>query len=143
MADEDLVVMQPDPLGAIAVLGTASDLLESARGGFARGDYEAAFTDARDSMRISSSAILIRDGYVATTLDATVSYLEERYAGTLPLDSWEQMETAFPAETMGVMGRLIGSLGKNKKPDKENTEHALAVAGAFLSSARAIVEASK
>jgi len=139
MDGEDLVAGMPDPAGATAALATASDLLESARDCYARGDYATAFTDARDCMRMASSAILMRDGYVATTLEASVAYLESRYAGKVPVDSWERMETAFPGETIGVMNALMSALGKSRKPDRENTGEALGAAERFLASARTII----
>lgn len=138
MDDEDLVVSRPDPQGAMVALATAAGLLESAQSGFARRDYDSSFTDARDSIRLASSAILMRDGYVATSLDATTYYLDGRYAGMLPLDSWTEMETSFSGEA-GMTSLLLRALGKNKKPDKENTEQALAVAGSFLTSVKSIL----
>jgi uncharacterized protein (UPF0332 family) len=139
MDGEDLVVSRPNPVGAVMALDAAADLLASAADKLAMGDYEGAFSDARNSMRLASSALLLRDGYVAVTLEATVSYLEERYTGMVPMESWMEMETAFPGETAGIMGRLLGALGKNKRIDRESTEQALAAARSFLRSARAIL----
>lgn len=139
MSGEGLVASQPDSVGAMLALLAASDMLESAGLRLGNGDYEAALIDARDSMRLASSAVLLQDGYVATTLEATVSYLEWRYAGLLPLGPWLQMETAFPGRSAGLMSRLASLLGKNKKPDKDNTGQVLATAGSFISSVRAIL----
>jgi uncharacterized protein (UPF0332 family) len=139
MNGEDLVVIRPNPVGAVMALDAAADLLASASDKLAREDYEGAFSDARNSMRLVSSALLLRDGYVAVTLEATTSYLEERYTGLVPVEPWREMETAFPGETAGIMGRLLSTLGKNKRIDLESTEQALATARSFLRSARTIL----
>ncbi len=139
MDGEDLVVSRPAPVAAVMALNTAAELLESAAEEFAREDYPSSFMDARNSMRLASSALLLRDGYVGVTLEATTSYLEARYAGMVPVETWKELETAFPGETAGIMSRFLGTLGRNKKIDRESTEQALAAANDFLRSVRAIL----
>lgn len=135
---DDLVAGAPDPLTAMLAMQTASDLLTSASQRFAGGDYAAAFADARDAMRMASSAVLLRDGYIASTLEASLAYLESRYSGMLPLEAWKDAESALVQESTAT-GRLAALLGRNKRTDRESTKNALAAAGSFLSSARDII----
>ncbi len=134
---EDLVVVSPDPLAAMLAMQAASDVLSSASERFGQGDYEDAFAGARDSMRLVSSALLLRDGYVAATLDATLSYLQFRYEGMLPLEAWAEAERTLPAGPLA--GALAALLGRNKRIGREGTERALAAAESFFASARSLL----
>lgn len=135
---EDLVVVSPDPLAAMLAMQAASDVLSSASERFGQGDYEDAFAGARDSMRLVSSALLLRDGYVAATLDATLSYLQFRYEGMLPLEAWAEAERTLPAGPT-LAGALAALLGRNKRIGREGTERALAAAESFFASARSLL----
>jgi hypothetical protein len=138
MDGEDLAAGPANPLAAMLAMQTASDLLSSASQRLAAGDCAGAFTEARDAMRMVSSALLLRDGYMAGTLEASLSYLESRYSGLLPLEAWREAELTV-AQGSTVTGRFAALLGRNKRIDRKSTEGALAAALSFLSSARALL----
>jgi len=138
-ANQEIVKADPDPARAFFAVSLAADTLQSARTRLLRNDYVGALDEAKNSMRLTSSALLFRDGYVATTFDSAASYLLSHYPGAVPVEEWRYFETAFPGPSVGLMSQLIRVLGKEKKLDETEAGKAISTAEAFLRSAKSIL----
>lgn len=126
----------PDSARAILAVRLASDVLDAARQRYELKDFEGALESSRDSVRLSSSALLFRDGYISDTLDGTLDYLSHRYPGVFPLEGWRRMESAIVGGGRGLYAILMEAFGKAKKAGEEDARDAIAVASAFLKSAQ-------
>lgn len=130
-----LVPKHPDYGSAIVAISAASDLLALAREKLAREDAEGAMEGSRDAIRLASSAILFRDGYVSGSLEDTADYIAKKYPGLFPIEGWERIEIASsPRVTLYKM--FLSAMGKIKKPGRESAEEAIITAETFIESAR-------
>ncbi|MFH0737643.1 MAG: hypothetical protein V1827_03750 [Candidatus Micrarchaeota archaeon] len=127
----------PDPAGAIFALKIAAEHLSSASASFSSKEFHIAFESSKNAIRLASSAVMARDGYISGTLDGTIGYLLQRYPGAFPLERWEHVESLRIDSGSGLYVMLMGSLGKLKKAGEQDAKEALAIASAFLETARA------
>jgi uncharacterized protein (UPF0332 family) len=132
----EIVRITPDSGSAIFALGLASEAIERARERFFRGDYRRSLEESRNAMRLASSALLFRDGYVSDSLEATIYYMLQHYPGSFPLDSWVSIERIPTGETPGLYYMVLGALGRLKKAGEEEAKIGIAAAEMFLESAR-------
>jgi len=129
----------PDLVSAYVAMDVAAEMLNSAIEKYHNKTYEEAFIDSRNSVRVAASAILLKDGCIASTFDSTIRYLEPRYSNILPLDSWSDLE-AIQAEGDGIIYFLLKVIGKIKKPNRQQAKKAIITAEQFLNSVRMMVE---
>jgi hypothetical protein len=134
-----LVPKKPDYASALIALNAASDLLESARERMGHEDPQGALENSRDAIRLASSAILFRDGYVAGSLEDTANYISKRYPGVFPLSDWDVIEVAASGH-VSLYKLLLLAMGKIKKNDKDDASKAITTAEAFIASARSELE---
>jgi hypothetical protein len=132
-----IVRAEPDRASAAFALATASELLVLANERLGRGDFRGSFEESRNAIRMASSAILFRDGYIADSLDSTLIYLLKHYPGILPLDDWQRLEQMPAYDSPGLYNMLLAAMGKLKKTGEQEAKEAVMVAGAFIESARA------
>ncbi len=135
-APGEAATVSPDRIGAVSSLQLASDLLLSAKERFERKDFEGAFEDSRNSVRASSAAIMLQDGYVSDSLDATIAFLSRRYPGVFPVEDWLRLESAPVENGPGLYNMLLSAMGSFKKTREQEAKSAIMVAGSFISSAR-------
>lgn len=133
-----LVKTQPDPYKAIYAIQTAAEMLKNADDAAAGNDLDSAYEYALNAMRLSSSALLFLDGYVAQTLGAATRYMRERYK-QVPTDEWRIAEERDPRRR-GVLEGLLEAVGMRKRDDKIDTMKTIAVAKVFVASALALIE---
>ncbi|MBU0532749.1 HEPN domain-containing protein [Candidatus Micrarchaeota archaeon] len=119
--------------GAILATTLASDILNSARENFKQKIYDTAFEESKNSIRAAASALLIADGYIASTFESTYDYLLERYPD-LPLSNWEMIENW---NTRGLFYMLLKSMGIIKT--KQQAKEAITTAEEFLASVGSII----
>jgi len=127
----------PDPAGAMFALKMASEHLSSASILFSKKEFHGAFESSRNAIRLASSAVMVRDGYISGTLEGTVGYLLQRYPGAFPVERWEHVESVRIDAGNGIYSMILGSLGKLKKAGEQDASEALAIASSFLETARA------
>jgi hypothetical protein len=118
--------------GAMALAG---DLLSAAKERYSSGDLQSALEGSRDAIRVASSAILFRDGYITDDFDKTVRYLSRRYDGLFPLRDWERVEMTYLGEG-GVYNMLLRMMGMRRRSDSEMVRAALDVAERFIETTR-------
>ena len=130
-----LVPKHPDYASAMVALTAASDLLALARDKLAHDDIEGAIESSRDAIRLASSAILYRDGYVSGSLEDTEDYISKKYPGVFPVGDWDRIEiTASPRVTLYKM--VLSAMGKIRPPDRSVAEEAVVIADTFIRTAR-------
>lgn len=129
----------PDMASAIYAVSIAADMLESAKERFSEGDLQGALENSRDAIRIASSAVLFRDGYITDDFDKTVRYLSRRYDSIFPLREWERVEMTYLGEG-GLYNIILKAVGKQRKSDEEKVHDAVAVAERFIETARRELE---
>ena len=132
--------IEPVPLGkdlasAVLALDLASSLLDIARERFLRGDYHGSLEQSRDAIRVASSAMLFKDGYISASFESTLNYFLKNYPGAFPLDEWRGLETAYTQ--YGLFSMIMKALRKEKKAGEDEASAAIAAASAFINSARA------
>lgn len=132
-----IIRAEPDRASAAFALAAASELLTLARVRLGRKDFSGSFEESRNAIRMASSAILFRDGYVADSFDSTLLYLLKHYPGMLPLDDWQRLEQIPAYDTPGLYNMLLSAMGKLKKTGEQEAKQAVVVAEAFIASARA------
>jgi|GEM_PF-1401064 len=143
----DIVRRKPDSENAYFALTVAADLLGSAQSKMGLKDYAGSLVDSKNCIRMSASALLYKDGYVAGTFESTLFYLEKNYAGMFPLEDWKIIENMTPEEKGGLFEAISKALGIKKKQganfgtEKENAETAARVAEKFVLTVRYIFEA--
>jgi hypothetical protein len=113
----------------------AAEMLEIARERFSEGDLQAALDGSRDCIRLASSAILFRDGYVTDDFGKTVQYLSRRYDSIFPLREWERVEMTYLGSG-GMYKMILKMMGKTIRSDQELVDEALTVAQRFVETAR-------
>jgi len=129
----------PDLASAYVAMDVATEMLNSAIDKYHHKTYGEAFIESRNSVRIAASALLLKDGFIASTFDATIRYLEPRYSNVLPLDSWSEIES-IKAEGEGIIYLFLKLIGKIKKPNRQQAKKAIITAEQFLNSLRMMVE---
>ena len=132
-----LVKQEPDPARALFALKMASETLMAANELYSRKEYAGAFVNSRDAIRLVSSALMFRDGYISDTFDGAIAHMLERYPGLFPVAEWQQIES-FPLESApGLLNLILRLLGRLKKPGEQEANQALKAASSFVESARA------
>ena len=131
---------QPDTVGAMLAIDAAIGILVSAKERLAHDDFEEAFLEAKHAMRMASSALLIRDGYLAASLDATVIYLSDKYPGMVPVGEWHEIENRVTGEGPGLLNLVVRLMGKTRKVDEADARSAVMLAGRFIASVNRILE---
>jgi hypothetical protein len=139
-ATSEITRKNPDTTGARFAANAALDILAMARERLNNRDYQGAFRESKDAIRMASSALLLRDGYVASTFEATIRYIEERHSGQLPIEEWQYLENMLTGEGPGLLNLIVRFAGKNKKTGKQEASQAMAIAERFVASVMAIIE---
>ncbi len=129
----------PDPASASHAAYLAESVLELAKEAFASGDYHLALAHTKDAIRLASSAVLIRDGYITDDFDKTVVYLSKRYGPAFPIRGWEKVEMTYLGGG-GLYNAILRAMGKPVRSDRELVGEAIAVAETFITTARMEVE---
>lgn len=128
-----MVKKTPDRLSAIHAVSVASNLVREARENYRRGDFMEAISTSKNAMRIASSAVLFRDGYISSTFEDTVLYLSRKYPGRFPLEKWKETESP------SIAGRFKSIIGGRKLLEKEAGE-AVETADKFVNQARVFLD---
>jgi len=139
-ATSEIIRKNPDTTGARFAANAALDLLAMARERLDNRDYVEAFRGSKDAIRMASSALLLNDGYVASTFEATLRCIEERHSGQLPIDEWQYLENMLTGEGPGLLNLIVRLAGKNMKTGKHEASQAIAIAERFVASVMAIIE---
>ena len=125
-----------EPERAVYALSVAVEMLQSAEENATKSSFEDSLMQSRDSMRIASSAILFRDGFIAPDLESSCSYLKKKYGDALPLDEWKEVERI--ARTT-LLDRITGFLGIGKGRVESNAKKALDSAFRFINASNALI----
>ncbi len=136
----EIMRKEPNTMGATFAIGAALDMLNSARERFEHREYKQSFAESKDAIRMAASALLLRDGYVASTMEATVNYLSEKYPDKLPVEEWQDMENFLTGNGHGLLNLLLKLLGKQRETSEEEARAVLAIAEKFLLAIGRIVE---
>jgi len=136
----ELARKQPDTVGAMLAIDAASGILASAKERLAHDDFEEAFLEAKHAMRMASSALLIKDGFLATSLDATVHYISDKYPDMVPVEQWREMESRITGEGPGLLNLVIRLSGKTRKAGEADARSAVLLAGRFIACVNRIME---
>ena len=135
----ELARKEPDRTRAVFAINAASHILDVARERFYCRDYRGAFQESKNAIRMASSALLFRDGYIASTLDATLMHMEENYLNQLPIEEWQSLESMITGVGPGLLNLIIRLTGKDKKTGRAEAGMALMVAERFLASTDALM----
>jgi uncharacterized protein (UPF0332 family) len=135
----DFTQIPPDLAGAAMAAELALEILESARGKLDTESYEDAYDGSRDSIRTAASALLMKDGYVASTFEATHSYISKHYPGRIHLGPWESMEKNSWGGNKGILYQLLKIIGIIKKTDEQQAKQAITAAEEFLATVNNII----
>lgn len=137
--NSEFVQVLPDLAGAILATHIASEMLVSAREKYGSRTYEDSVSDSRDAIRIAASAVLLKDGYVASTFEATYDYLLRHYKDRLSLTPWHSMEKSSWGDGHGIIYRILKVIGIIREVDKKQAKEAIATAEKFLHSVSQMV----
>jgi uncharacterized protein (UPF0332 family) len=132
--EEGLQRVEADAERAVYALSVAMELIRSAEDEASRSQYRDSVDSARNSMRMAASALLFRDGYVATDLETSCSYLRRHYADIVPVDDWVAVEAMAHPKPFEQLGAIF-SMAKSKPHD--TAIRALEAAGRFVQAAAA------
>jgi len=141
--DEETIVgairMTPEPSRAVFAVETATNFLETARAELKRGQYEDAYEDGKNAIRMAVAAMMYNDGYVAKTQEGAFEYIEKKHGKPELVEEWRRIEINAPSNR-GVIEKIAQFFGF-KKPDefKEEAIKTLLVAEIFVESAVALV----
>lgn len=127
----------PDFASAVLALDLASSMLDEAKERFARGDFAGSMEESRNAVRVATSAILYKDGFVSDSFESTLNHLLKNYPGAFPLDEWRRMESNAPDRGYGLYHMMLQALKMAKKADEDAASKAIATADMFINSARA------
>lgn len=139
--DMGVIKVNPEPYKAMHAIETAKELLEAAEEKFDNGQYEDAYGNALNSMRMASSALMFMDGEIAQTLETAAEYIQKRYE-KVPVDGWKDAEYQDPMKK-GPWQRLLELFGLRRKDDKAMATKVLGVAKIFISSVEEIIVGGK
>ncbi|MDD5171508.1 MAG: hypothetical protein PHF60_00545 [Candidatus ainarchaeum sp.] len=138
--NNDIVSIQPDLAGAVFAINLASEMLNNARERFERKDYAGALEESRNSMRMASSALLLKNGHLAGSLEATIAYLSRYYPGRFPVRSWYKAETTVIRKGGGLYGMMVGVLDKATRDLEQEANDAINAADSLLDAVRREME---
>ena len=133
----ELIRIDPDVSSAVNAIQMASEMLNLANEKMGNKDFCGSFNEAKNAIRAAASAPLFRDGCVAQTFEATVSYLENAYPKRFPIKDWELIERTVSGEGTGLLNMIIRSLGKDA--GEKEARFALHTASEFLEKAKHLV----
>lgn len=128
--------IEAEPERAIYAISIAHDLLLSAQENASKSSFEEAIIESRDSMRIASSAILFRDGYIANDLESSCAYLKKKYGEVMPVDEWRLVEGMVRS---GPIDQLVSKLGFGKTNREDQAKKAINAADRFVSASGVIL----
>jgi UTP-glucose-1-phosphate uridylyltransferase len=126
----------PDRARAAGALSLASGMLAAAGESLQAGDFAHAVEESRNAIRMASYAVLLGDGVVVGTLEATTAALSSRHPGVFPLGEWAALEEAAVVETPGLYNMILTAMGMVKKTGEQEAREAIRVAGMFVTSAQ-------
>ncbi len=129
----------PDPSSASYAADLAESVLLEAKDAFALGDYNLALSQAKDAIRLASSAVMFRDGYITDDFDKTVVYLSKRYGPAFPIKGWEKVEMTYLGGG-GLYNAILRALGRKVLSDQELVSEAISVAETFIAASRREME---
>ncbi len=130
---------KPAPASASYAADLAESVLAEAKQAFSSGDYTLALAHSKDAIRLASSAVMLRDGYITDDFDKTVVYLSRRYGPAFPTRGWEKVEMTYLGGG-GLYNAILRALGRKILSDRELVSEAISVAESFIQSARKEVE---
>lgn len=139
--DMGVIKVNPEPYKAMHAIETAKELLEAAEEKLDNGEYQDAYGNALDSMRMASSALMFMDGEIAQTLETAAEYIQKRYE-KIPVDGWKDAEYQDPMKK-GLWDRILELLGMRRRDDKAMATKVLGVAKIFISSVEEIIVGGK
>jgi hypothetical protein len=122
--------IEAEPERAVYAISVANELLLSAQKKASKSSFEEAIIESRDSMRIASSAILFRDGYIANDLESSCIYLKKKYGDVVPVDEWRFVESMVQSSPIDS---LVSKLGFGKTNREDQAKKAINAADRFIS----------
>lgn len=129
----------PNISKSVFALELAANLLDVAKEKLDCGDHVAAFEEARNSIRIASSAILFRDGCNLYNLEDTSSYLCHTYPHIFNVKEWKHLESIDLATGPGFYNVLLKLVRKIINIEKHESKQAILFAWQFLDSAHSVI----
>jgi len=139
--DMGVIKVNPEPYKAMHAIETAKELLEAADEKLDKGEYEDAYANALNSMRMASSALMFMDGEIAQTLETATEYIQKRYS-KVPVEGWKDAEYQDPMKK-GLWERLLELFGFRRKDDKALATKVVGIAKIFVSSVEEVVLGGK
>ncbi len=143
----ELINIEPNDESALLALSVSADLLSTARTKFGSEDYIGAMDDAKNSIRMAVSSLLYQDGFVSSTMEGMLYYLQKNYSGMFPLEDWRILEKMRPAKG-GTLTHALKEFLKIKKnyaetfgDEKLNSETAVKTAEKFVYAVKYLFEA--
>ncbi len=124
---------------AVHAMSFAADMLEAAKERLSAGDLQGALDNSRDAIRIASSAVLFRDGYITDDFDKTIRYFSRRYDSMFPLRDWERVEMTYLGSG-GLYNMILKAAGARLKSDEDKAREAVLVAERFIETTRKELE---
>lgn len=131
--------INPDIAKAAFALELALNMLDVAKEKLDNGDDVAAFEEARNSIRVVSSAILFRDGCIIYDFEETSSYLCRTYPYIFNIREWKHIESIDLATGPGLYNVLLKLVRKIINIEKHESKQAILLAWQFLDSAHAVI----
>ncbi len=128
--DMGVIKVNPEPYKAMHAIETAKELLNSAEELLETGDYESAYGNALNAMRMASSALMFLDGQIAQTLETAVEYIKNTHS-KIPVDEWRDAEYQDPLKK-GILNRLFEIFGIRKSDDRARATKVVGVARVFI-----------
>lgn len=137
-SEKELPMPNPaDGARAIYAISAAAELLQSAERKNAESSFEESIALSRDSMRMSSSAVLFLEGKVASDFESSIVYLQKRYDDIIPVAEWREVERLAKDN---IHGRLSSLIGGDRSMLEKDAAKALESAAKFFGATSAIVE---
>ncbi|MFH1521290.1 MAG: hypothetical protein ABID61_06610 [Candidatus Micrarchaeota archaeon] len=131
--------LNPDIVKAAFALELALNMLDLAKEKLDSGNHVAAFEEARNSIRVTSSAILFKDGCVFCDFDGTSSYLCHTYPHIFNIRQWKRLESIDLASGPGFYNVLLKLVRKIINIEKHESKQAVLLAWQFLDSAHVVI----
>src|SRR4030095_7106726 len=132
---EQLARQKPDLASALYAMDLALEMLQSAKEKLSKEDYRGAFDASKNAVRLASSAVMFRDGYVSDNLESTAAYLLQKYPGDFPVEEWHKLEEMTIEGGYGLYYMIMKAMGKVKKAGEAEAIEAFEVANHFIQSA--------
>ena len=134
-ARADRAIAAPNPAAALLAMSAASDSIGAARERLARGDFHGSFVDSKNAIRFTSSALLLREGFVSDTAEGVAAYLASSHPGRFPTEEWLELERIPDDDSPGLYNMLLSAMGRLKKAGEQEAIHALSDAESFIAAA--------